>query len=764
MNWTGGRLQRHSRNANKGVLQKQKAFFAKARTQLQNGKSNLTAPFRPSYFQDDDAVLGNQLPGFGLGTTRRTGHPRRLQARSASEETSGLDVRHSARASLAGSERMTFARNRRTTLNHEVDQEASSRGPKPSQPPTPHRSELKKDAAYSLLGAETAGLERRGKKQANDMEAEDRLLEANRRRLLKRQDWAGLAPSRPLELRFESRRDKHKIGKRRKIEGRPVLLPDRVMAIRRPHLPTDRNPGPYVRGATEIDEDISIRIGTDALTSLTPMQQGDHAPLHEEGTPPAESSDLMLFDDEDGDDVVIQPSMEATRAASQELDVSIAPDAAQASVYGPHRHTGQRDKATPEHNPYQKDNLSLSDCRRHDKHRAAFGASQEEFGSSFQITRRIGGVGDPLRLVFDERSDMLRDVSDNARLSNFGRTTSESGDECGSIRMGKTQNHPAPKIDDAPWRVLAAVPEHSSSRSGRGRYETSHSPQRHIAKDQNSFDPIVGSQHATLGDNTRISVSSRASTSLPSIKRAEEHNARLGNHCATRGDQVSQYNLRDIDESEKLWRQFVFVDGGPVSETTHSDRQVEDKDDTRANKAFGGRKLRFLPSSLAVASPISSHRISTPLDTAPWVTSDVSDSMRNAAGSAASLSPRSGSVLRKVTPPRYLEEYDQLVNLHALHGACSMPTTEDRRVFSEQTVTHASLQNNVSHDTDGTLEEFSGDSKTSRDGLDRRHEASKHAVGPRLAKRREHRRDPSWDIYNIPTSDQVSLVDPYRSK
>jgi hypothetical protein len=77
MNWTGGTLQR-TKHANKGITQKQKAYFARARTHLQNGSKSPAVPFRPSYLQNDDSFeLAGHLPSFGSGSVRHTGHPAR---------------------------------------------------------------------------------------------------------------------------------------------------------------------------------------------------------------------------------------------------------------------------------------------------------------------------------------------------------------------------------------------------------------------------------------------------------------------------------------------------------------------------------------------------------------------------------------------------------------------------------------------------------------------------------------------------------------
>jgi hypothetical protein len=53
MNWTGGTLQR-TKYANKGVMQRQRAYFARARTKLQQSPSTQSTPFRPEYYHNSD--------------------------------------------------------------------------------------------------------------------------------------------------------------------------------------------------------------------------------------------------------------------------------------------------------------------------------------------------------------------------------------------------------------------------------------------------------------------------------------------------------------------------------------------------------------------------------------------------------------------------------------------------------------------------------------------------------------------------------------
>ena len=58
--------------ASKGIIQKQKAHFARARTRLQNEASPTISPFHSSFFRHD--------PPFSLRTVRHTGHSRTLQS------------------------------------------------------------------------------------------------------------------------------------------------------------------------------------------------------------------------------------------------------------------------------------------------------------------------------------------------------------------------------------------------------------------------------------------------------------------------------------------------------------------------------------------------------------------------------------------------------------------------------------------------------------------------------------------------------------
>lgn len=89
MNWTGGSLQR-TRKANGGIIQQQKAYFARARAHLQNVTNLPTTPFRPSYLNAsrEDGLPGQEasLATRSLRHKGQTSKPRRQDLRALSSD------------------------------------------------------------------------------------------------------------------------------------------------------------------------------------------------------------------------------------------------------------------------------------------------------------------------------------------------------------------------------------------------------------------------------------------------------------------------------------------------------------------------------------------------------------------------------------------------------------------------------------------------------------------------------------------------------
>ncbi|KAF2859086.1 hypothetical protein K470DRAFT_259251 [Piedraia hortae CBS 480.64] len=85
--------------------------------------------------------------------------------------------------------------------------------------------------------------------------AEDELLLIQRRRLLAKPDWPGIATARPVRMRFPSVAEKDRIGKRRRVESKPMedaaQTPSSAMFM------------------SEVDSTVNFKVGTEALKSQT---------------------------------------------------------------------------------------------------------------------------------------------------------------------------------------------------------------------------------------------------------------------------------------------------------------------------------------------------------------------------------------------------------------------------------------------------------------------------------------------------------------
>ena len=243
MDWTGGARRRFAPKKNNSTLQKQKAYFAKARAAL-NGPSQRNAsgsptrrhsasvprsPQRRSLSRSNNEA--GQQYGHGVADTRcRTHHSVKGRYRSPSD----LSIPSRDRPSTASSSKA-------------------------------QRATRQQESRHPVLASK------------DGMDQEERLLLANRRRLLAQNDWIGLAPARPVHMKFSSSHDKDRVGKRRGIEksrskkvkpaGQRLLSP---LFEERLQL-QDR----MMHGALLADN-FQIRVGTDALATQTQQSRRSH--------------------------------------------------------------------------------------------------------------------------------------------------------------------------------------------------------------------------------------------------------------------------------------------------------------------------------------------------------------------------------------------------------------------------------------------------------------------------------------------------------
>lgn len=292
MDWTGGTRRRFAPGKNNAILQKQKAHFAKARSALQHPPSSHRlfeamshgTPKSESHYQSG---LRERVSSH----TRRDPSPERLRQTHISE--SGK-TQARASADVGGSGRPT-----------DIDRRFSSAS-------NSHRHSPRPTSAHGDTGATASAQHHAHKPHADAMDEEQKLLIANRRRLLARPDWLGLSASRPVRLNFSSRRDKDRIGKRRIVAGstsrkgqpaaRRLLTPlfeQRLLS--REHL---------MSGALPDEQHIHVKIGTDALASQTQhTRQSQTRRLETARRPstdlgPLSEEPMLLGDDGDGFDAI----------------------------------------------------------------------------------------------------------------------------------------------------------------------------------------------------------------------------------------------------------------------------------------------------------------------------------------------------------------------------------------------------------------------------------------------------------------------------
>ncbi|KAF2140736.1 uncharacterized protein K452DRAFT_50648 [Aplosporella prunicola CBS 121167] len=300
MNWTGGRLQRHSGNKG-GLTKRQKQHFAKARTQLQNSTHRpSSSPFRPIFLQP-----GGIAESDILSSHQSQRPPKTLDQYDAlapiTQRLSSLKPRHRTRNSDAG------------------NNAARDRAARPPDSTNKRQTDISADIAavsrnWANVGRESPrlreqGAHRRGEtktRHPTGIENED-ALEREKKRLLANSDWVGLAPSKPLHMRFGSSKEKERIGKRHRIDAKRKLTSahrndrDSYDMPEVPKLETfleDTRRGPFISGAIVNDlEDIRIRIGTEALAT----QQSPWGYEYESQQPARldTQSDDMLLDDEE---------------------------------------------------------------------------------------------------------------------------------------------------------------------------------------------------------------------------------------------------------------------------------------------------------------------------------------------------------------------------------------------------------------------------------------------------------------------------------
>ncbi|KAF3033472.1 hypothetical protein E8E11_003068 [Didymella keratinophila] len=661
MNWTGGTLQR-TKHANKGVIQKQKAHFARARTQLQHSPGTPAAPFRPDFLQGSDTYdLGQRLPAFSTGSVRRTGH----SARKHREE---------------GNYHSPTTQKPRHTHGHSNSQGRS-----------PHFSQSRRHTRDDNERQE--GLKRKGA----DADSETQLLEANKERLLRQQDWVGVARSRPVDMHFLSIKEKSRTGKRRKLDAKNATSTRR-------QSPTTflRQTGQdqlvghddtFMSGALPVlttADNIRIRIGSEVLTTAASTQPNNDARSQTK-------SDSMLFDEEGEDATQVLesdaprsiPSASHTHAADPRLDVSLRV---------------QSDRSyLPEQGPYARNNPTQrpDDHAKRNYHTAAgsdvldqSSHESEATGPSYRLMHHVGGVERPLKLVFGKRRPSMTSPAASA-IHRTGElqhvhadlTAKETKTGYVSRNFGEppqlgVRRHPyPPSIDDQePWRPYLDT---GTSSSGHVRVDDGTGtsvPQPHVPAQNTKADRTSWPQHAAQGNLTHVNLS-KVSASLPAV-------TPQGGRVPAARPLPRPSVIKEVNNDEALWQSFVLgSDPQSTTETIHTHSEASEDSMSRATKGYASTRL---PLSNAVTSVSSIPFPSTPFKSLSGQASRISDDVQYAphSGSRSITSMASDGLWGRINSPSEedVQDEDQGEEISA------------RSRFSEQSP-HASLQNHASHDS-----------------------------------------------------------------
>jgi hypothetical protein len=557
-------------------------------------------------------------------------------------------------------------------------------------------------------------LKRKRKTAATD--PEDELLEVNKRRLLQKPDWVGLAPSRPVNMRFSSSKEKASIGKRRKTRGRLAAHHTRSEPLNQetPYHTNGNHPWPYMSRALPVkrDQDIRIRIGTDALTS----RYSDHAQRQTSATSGNPSSDhmsdSMLFHNEHLN-AASGESMQPARLDSLDFSMSVGVSTEFHAV-SPHAQSGN-ERALEQSRTHRKQSVTS-----YTEARSATGrdSNQQTSGEDpiVHITRHVGGVKHPVRFVFDRRSETLHTGgatqspgAANAGLVVYEHEKADQGKNDNDMSDDDGAQRPS-SADDGPWKFSHAGSSSLSTRKGSGLSRLPQLPLNTV-DGESGFTEV--SQHTTLRGQTRINTSSFMSVSLPSIQSDRE---------SEQGRLEDQFQgAKRFKNSEESWQSIIPGRSNMVFHTMHDGSSVEEKN----SKSSVNCSPRLLPLSLAVASRTS-------------------DGVQE----AANRKPHP-TFSRGISSPEATEMHAQEVDKTA-----DGPLSAVHSIYSEEeSLIHASIINNVSHDMNATL---------SRNGSGR---SCGSDFGPALAKRSERSRQlHGSSIYNTLDSDSegIDLVDSER--
>ena len=553
-------------------------------------------------------------------------------------------------------------------------------------------------------------------------------------------------------------KEKSRIGKRRKIERKSKAVTRRrnspiAFAHRTGRDELGDHGSALMTGALPLPiaaENIRVRIGSDALTTIASTQAPNYARSQTD-------SDSMLFDE---DDENAAPHLESRAPIS----IASPGHILAANPRSTGNHSAKSDKhrliqhgesadhcLTVRPDNYAEGRLQHNQAELDIPNQSIQPSSPSD--PSYHITHDVRGVQRPLKLVFGrqsptaihtalptERIDKTHRAHADFDLENSdnGQTTRNVG-EVRRISVGRHTDPPA-FVDDQPWRAYLNVDEPSSGQVFLDDGTGTSVPQPHIPARNIKTDRTEWPQHTTQGNLTYANLSAIPTSLRPS------------GHLPDARPQLRTAGVKNTDKHEELWRSFVLgSDPQSAIDTVHTHDNISEDTMSRATKGYASTRV---PLSVAVTSVSSTPLNSTPFRSVSEQAYRISDD--------AQYAPHSGTrSVSSVAPAHTVWGRAKSANKD-VQGSSHNEEPSVRSHFGERSihVLQASLQNHASYES-----KVSSDTRTSRNGLVgcdhtkedvwRRAQASGSGVW------RRSRSPYSW---NVPESDEagIDLIDPDR--
>ncbi|PVI05187.1 hypothetical protein DM02DRAFT_650845 [Periconia macrospinosa] len=662
MNWTGGSLHR-LKNTKNGIVQKQKAHFARARARLQSGSRRSSPPVPPTYLAADEELEHRWPPALKSNISRP--HDKTDQPGNIRPSASPVDQDHG--------------------------DAAHAYSPREGSPDLFSDSKEENSTPVARLTHE-----RKRKREHGNANSAD-TLSARKMMLLRQQDWAGLTRSKPAELHVQSFTDKEMIGKRRKKDKPPQII------VNRPGVPRQRMESRAEQlpvSASLPNEDIDIRFGTDAVTTqLSPAR-----------SPPSSAHDsfaTMLFDndhwctsasaetrsarvaDQGSVGGFAQPSMrrnamQNVRADGMDIASVVPLDS------GKGFKTVHCDPRTPK---LIGNSVVTEPCR-----------TQADNLPNRRVAQQLRGTPRPLGLVRDRtsaspplgegnvfQSDLIGEMSHANAPTNA--ELCENGKDAEQFRVSMPLSDPHPGSDDCVWKSF--LPEDDSS-STSSKIDASRPDEAHYYHTQQHpkgtiAAPVSWSQKATQGDGTEADLAPRVSTSLPSITPYPDKHMKTnapGNGRLSGDLSQAQWDHNEgVGEDEMLWKPYVFGDNDTATCGSEvEDAEIVEKMDNMT-RSMG---------KIAACNTVSSLS-SSPFRLLPGLTARASDSAQDAAARAP-FSTSSRSTLPVITSPG-AGIYRTSISKEKLYGIDLEEPLSGQFDFEQPPMIRTSIQNNRSSGT-----------------------------------------------------------------